>query len=114
TVLFFELVFVFFTQIQNALHVNFVESRQNGVVGLRLQQALGYACTQATHGHALLGTTIERKRSRCYRSSCLLCRCTACLKRIALGDATVSARTFYRCGVYTFFSQNLAGGRRSN
>src|SRR5690606_9161124 len=42
-VLFLELVFVLLAQIENALHVDFVESRKNGIVGLRLQKALGNA-----------------------------------------------------------------------
>src|SRR3546814_19164699 len=41
-------------------------------------------------------------------------RRTTCLKSVALGDTTVPARAFNRCGVYTFFGQNLACGRRSD
>jgi hypothetical protein len=44
-------------------HVHFVERGQDGVGGLRLQQALGDAGAQARHRHALLGLSASSSTS---------------------------------------------------
>src|SRR3546814_8970403 len=81
---------------------------------MEMAAAARHTGAQTAHGYARLGATVERKRSRSYGSSCFLGRRTTCLKSVALGDTTVPARAFNRCGVYTFFGQNLACGRRSD
>src|SRR3546814_20689088 len=61
-VLFLELILVLFTQIQNTLHIDFVERRQDGVFGLRLQKTFGHTGTQTAPGYALLGARSEERR----------------------------------------------------
>src|SRR5690554_4483951 len=113
SVFFLELILVFFTQIQDALHVDFVEGRQDGVIGLRLQQALGHTGTQAAHGYALLGTAIQRQgRWRDRRGGLGGWSGGTCLQGIALGDAATAAGAFDGSGIDAFFSQDLAGGGR--
>src|SRR5450830_777928 len=54
-VLFLELVLVLVAQVDDRLHVDFVERGQNRVGRLRLHQALGDTGAQAAHRHALFG-----------------------------------------------------------
>ena len=118
-----ELVLVLVAQIDDALHVHFVERRQDRVVLLRLQQALGHARAQAAHGHALLRAAIERGRERHrdsrrrgagWRSRRLSRDRRLRAKGIALGDATAAARTFDGPGGNALLCQDLGGGRGSH
>ena len=59
TVLFFKLILEPFTQLDHRSHIGLVESGENGIVGLRLQQPLGDAGAQTTHGNALLCTLTQ-------------------------------------------------------
>ncbi len=56
-----ELVLVLVAQVDHRLHVDFVERGQDGVGGLRLQQALGDAGAQAAHRHPLFRTALARR-----------------------------------------------------
>ena len=59
-VFFFKFVLEFFAHFHDGCHIHFVESGEDGVGLLRLQQALGNACAQAAHGHALFRAIAQR------------------------------------------------------
>src|SRR5205823_7045459 len=60
--LFFEALLVLVPKLDDRLHVDFVERRQNRGGRLRLHETFGNALSQARHGHTLLGTRTERGR----------------------------------------------------
>ena len=62
-VLLLEAVLVPVAQVDDRLHVHFVERREDRGGRLRLHEALATRCAQARHRHALLGT-IERALGR--------------------------------------------------
>ena len=105
-----ELVLVLGAHLHHRLHVDLVERGQDGRSGLRLHQALGDACTQARHWHALLGTLTKvahidrRHRPRRCRSRSRSWRFGATLRgldNIAFGDpaATTGAAEGIRIDV---------------
>ncbi len=121
-----ELVLVAVAQIDDRLHVDFVERGQDGRRRLRLHQPFGDARAQARHRHALLGPVAEgpevhcrrRRVSRhgCHRGSRRFRRRLAafqCADDIALGDPAAAAGAADGGGVeIPFGGQFLRRGHR--
>ena len=92
-------------QVDDRLHVHFVEGRENRSRRLRLNEPLGDARTQARHRHALLGPFAERRRDRtggagardgCAGADCCsgatgACRLAALCRGFRSADCPVSA-----------------------
>ncbi|MNM68848.1 hypothetical protein D3C81_804160 [compost metagenome] len=123
-VLFLELVLVLVAQVDDRLHVHFIERGQDGVRRLRLQQALGDTRAQAAHRHALF-RTVAQVGGR--RGGHLLQRWLGSGWRqrrngrlggsgqgVALGHAAIFARTGDVASGQAFFRQDLGGGRHGD
>jgi len=109
---FLELLAVLLAQRHHRRHVHLVEGGENGVLVLRLDEALGDAGAQARHRHALFGTVADegerrgrggggRGRSRCGGAGG---------DGVFLGDATAASAAGHVGGGDAFFFENLARG----
>ena len=115
--LFLEFFLEALAHVHDRLHVHFVERREDGIGGLRLQQTLGDACPQAAHGDALFGAVAGhgcgegwRGRHRRLRRACGSGRSGGGGQRIGFGNAAVLARTGDAGWVEMLVGKNLGCG----